>query len=342
MGLRLLAAFADDNDIPFCYYVHFSGKMPMCNWVCRLLLLLFLAQSFWAHGLVLGLSTPGGSEASTNFTYRSTASEVRLVFFATDEHNRPVGALQKDDFAVVDDERVIRDFRSFTRSDLVKLDVVVLIDSSESTLPNFQQETADVQQLISQWPGSPDDNVSVVSFGGKGTRFVCAGDCRSSYTADQLASVAKGGATPLFDAVEIATDFLIRRRQPDVWPIIILFSDGEDTISKATLRGTLEKILASEAQMYAIDVSRPGPPSNGAATLQRMADDSGGGYARISEGAVRIVSDVIKNLHSARVVTYAPPASSSDFRSIRILPTHNLKLQFRCRRGYYQHLDSAQ
>ena len=35
------------------------------------------------------------------------------------------------------------------------------------------------------------------------------------------------------------------------------------------------------------------------------------------------------------------PASSSDFHSIRILPTHNLKLQFRCRRGYYYRTDIA-
>jgi len=50
---------------------------------------------------------------------------------------------------------------------------------------------------------------------------------------------------------------------------------------------------------------------------------------------------VIDDLHSARVVTYRLPKFGSDFHSIRILPTHNLKLQFRCRRGYYSRSSSA-
>jgi VWFA-related protein len=315
----------------------FLGTMLMCNRLSRLLLPLFLVTTIYAPNLLFGLSTPSGSQESSNLTYHSTVSEVRLVFFATDEHNHSVEGLQKDDFAVVDDEMVIRDFRSFTRSDLIKLDVIVLIDSSESVLPHFEQEITDVVQLISQCPWGPEDNLSVLSFSGMEAHFVCAGNCRSSFTADRLASLPKGGATPLFDAVEIAANFLIQRRQPDVWPVIILFSDGEDTISKASFHGALEKILASEAQIYAIDISSPGRPSNGTATLQRIADDSGGRRVRISEGAVRIFNDVIDDLHSARVVTYVLPESSSDFHSIRILPTHNLKLQFRCRRGYYYH-----
>ena len=315
--------------------------MLRCHRLSGLLLSLLLFTTLYAHNLLLGLSTPGGFQESSNLTYHSAVSEVRLVFFATDEHNHAVEELQQDDFAVVDDERVIRDFRSFTRSALIKLDVVVLIDFSESVLPHFQREITDVLQLISQWPWSPGDNASVLSFGGMETRFICAGNCRNSFTADRVASLPRGGATPLFDAVAIATDFLVQRRQPDVWPVIMLFSDGEDTISRASFHEALEKILASGAQVYAIDVSSPGQPSNGTATLQRIAEDSGGRYVRISEGAVRIFGDVINDLHSARVVTYVLPESGSDFHSIRILPTHNLNLQFRSRRGYYHHSGGA-
>ncbi|MGA7890699.1 MAG: hypothetical protein WCC05_00170, partial [Candidatus Sulfotelmatobacter sp.] len=81
--------------------------------------------------------------------------------------------------------------------------------------------------------------------------------------------------------------------------------------------------------------------SNGTAILRRLANDSGGRCIRISEGAVRIFQDVMEDLHSARVVTYALPRSSSEFHSIRILPTHNLNLQFRCRRGYYHDYGGA-
>ncbi|MGA6985423.1 MAG: hypothetical protein WBZ01_05190 [Terriglobales bacterium] len=114
----------------------------------RVLLPLFLVALICAHNLASGQSSP--SEESANLAYRSTVSEVRLVFFAADENNHTVEDLQKDDFVVIDDERVIRDFRSFNRSALTKLDVIVLIDSSDSVLSHFRQEIADVVQLISQ------------------------------------------------------------------------------------------------------------------------------------------------------------------------------------------------
>jgi len=311
----------------------FSG-----NRLSRLLLTLTVATTIQP---VFGLSASSDSGEPANLTYHSNVSEVRLVFFATDEHNHAVEELQNNDFAVVDDEMVIRNFSSFTRADLVKLDLIVLMDSSESMLPLFQQEVADIQQLVSQWPSRPGDRIAVLSFGGMETHLICSGDCRSSFTAERIASLPKGGATPLFDALEVAAKTLIQRKQPDVWPVIILFSDGDDTISKTSLRQALQKIVASEAQVYAVDLNRSERASNGSATLQRIADNSGGRYLGINEGAAGIFHHLLDDLHSARVVTYRLPESGSDFHSIRILPTHNLKLQFRCRSGYYYRSGSA-
>jgi VWFA-related protein len=279
---------------------------------------------------------PGDSEELSNVTYHSTVSEVRLVFFATDDHNHTVEGLKPDDFAVVDNEKVIRNFRSFTRSGEIKLDVIVLFDSSESVVPHFKQEITEVLHLISQWPSNPEDNISVVSFSGLEAHPVCAGDCRA-LTAESLASSPRGGATPLFDALDTAASLLSRRRQPDVWPVIILFSDGLDTISKSSFPDAVEKVVASGAQIYAVDMGNPARPSHGSAILQRLASASGGRCIRSNEGAVRIFTDIIDDLHSARVVTYALPPSRSDFHSVRILPTHNLNLQFRSRGGYYYH-----
>jgi VWFA-related protein len=313
----------------------------MHNRLPRPLMTLFLAATVYVSNPVLGQTTPSGSAESPTLTYHSNVSEVRLVFFVTDAHNRPVQGLQKDDFAVVDDERVIREFRSFTHADLIKLDVIILMDSSESVLPYFDQELAKVHQLVSQSPWSPEDKLSVLSFSGMGAQFVCPGDCRSSFAADRVASLPRGGATPLFDAVDLAAKILIQRRHPDVWPVIILFSDGNDTISQASFSDVRRKILASEAQVYAVDLSPPGRPSNGTATLQTIADDSGGRRIFLDAGVLGIFNAVIDDLHSARVVTYALPESGSGFHSIRILPTHNLKLQFRCRRGYYDRSDTS-
>jgi VWFA-related protein len=274
-----------------------------------------------------------GSDESSDATYHSTVSEVRLVFFATDENNRNVQELRKDDFAIVDDEKVIREFRGFTRANSVNLDVVILIDSSDSVQPHFQRVVTDVEQLILQSQWNSGDRISVLSFGGLESHLICAGSCRTSFHADQV--VSRGGATPLLDALDAATTFLIERRQSDVWPVILLFSDGDDTISKTSFRHVREKILESGSQIYAIDVSNSKRVSNGTTTLQRLAGDSGGRYMGLNEGPVKILKDVMDDLHSGLLVTYTLPQSSSEFHSIRVLPTHNLNLQFRCRRGYY-------
>ena len=314
----------------------------MRNRFNRWLLPLFLVTSINANHPLFGQSAPDSPQPSSSLTFRSRVSEVRLVFFAADQNGHPVENLQKDDFAVVDDERMIRGFRSLTRSHLIKLDVMVLMDSSESVLPRFPEEMTDVLQLISQSPWGSGDSVSLLSFSGMEARLTCARNCRKAFRADQVASMPKGGATPLFDAVESATALLVERRQPDVWPVIVLFSDGDDTISKASFRQALEKALTSEVEIYSVNVSKPGRLSNGYAALQTIADQSGGRLVQMSQGASRIFNDVIEDLHSAYIVTYVPPASSSEFNSLRILPTHNLKLQFRCRRGYYRDLVGAQ
>lgn len=281
-----------------------------------LLGLLLLVTTVCNHNCLFAQSSNSSGE-SVDVTYHSSVSEVRLVFFATDEHNQNVQKLQKGDFAVIDDERVIREFRSFTRSGSINLDVVILIDSSESVRPQFEQVVKDVEQLISKSSWNPGDKISVVSFSGLDAHLVCIENCRTSFRADRIGP--RGGATPLLDAIDLATTLLIKHRQPDVWPVVLLFSDGDDTISKTSFHQVREKILASGIQIYSIDVSESKRSSNGTATLQMLAEDSGGRYIGLGDGPVKILNDVMDDLRSGLRVTYALPESSSEFHSIRIL-----------------------
>lgn len=281
-------------------------------------------------------SSPAGAQESSVPTYHSNISEVRVVFFATDQNNHPIEAMQADDFVVVDDGNVIRDFRTFTRAGVTDLDIIVLMDFSDSILPHLQREINGILQVISSWPWRAGDRLSVLSFNGTETRLVCSGNCHTGLSQGELASLPRGGATPLFDALAMAADLIIQHKQPDAWPVIILFSDGADTISKVSLLTVGEKLLMSGAQVYSVELGTRGQPSSGREVLQRLAEDSGGRFVPIGEGAVTIVNDMIDDLHSARMVTYDPPLSASDFHSIRILPSHNRGWKFRSRRGYYR------
>src|SRR5947209_20178960 len=69
---------------------------------------------------------------SSDLTFRKSVSEVNLVFFVTDGQNRNLTDLQRTDFAVIDDGFVVREFRSFRRSDAPDLTIAVIVDASES------------------------------------------------------------------------------------------------------------------------------------------------------------------------------------------------------------------
>ncbi len=283
-------------------------------------------------------------------TYRSTVSEVRVTFFATDENNHPLATVTKSDFAVVDNELVVRNFRSFTRSDETSLDVVALVDLSESVAPSFRVAMSDVLQLVAREQSIPDDNIAVLSFGGAfgGIRpaILCASGCRASDSVGRLLAVRSGGTTPLFDALIFAADFISHHRRAGVRPVIILFSDGNDTISMHSPREALAAVLDEGALIYSVDVGTSGNQSSnqtsnqttGSMFLRRVSDATGGRYFSLrfprQDGAATVLNAVLEDLHASYVVTYDLPSHQPGFHSLRLLPTHNLNLTFHSRNGY--------
>jgi hypothetical protein len=129
-----------------------------------------------------------------------------------------------------------------------------------------------------------------------------------------------------------AADFIAHRRTAGVKPVLILFSDGDDTVSRASAGDALEAVIASNALLYAVDLGNPENPSNGGRILQQMSEATGGRY--FHEGGANVLKAVIEDLHASYVVTYQLPNHRVGFHSLRILPTHNLNLRFHCRNGY--------
>src|SRR5262249_33748532 len=76
-------------------------------------------------------------------TIYPTVNEVSIVFTVTDKHNRYVKDLTKTDFAVLDDQRPVPQFK-FQRETDLPLQVGLLIDASNSIRDRFkfEQESA--------------------------------------------------------------------------------------------------------------------------------------------------------------------------------------------------------
>jgi VWFA-related protein len=277
----------------------------------------------------------GSANDISTATYHTGTSEVRISFFATDENNHLVESVQKDDFAVVDDGMVIRDFRSLTRSNETALEVVAVVDASESVASRFPTTMNAVLQLVMQKPVDGDDSISIVSFSGLRPVLVCSHDCRSPAAGARFLKMKAAGPTPLFDTLVYAADFVSSHRTPGVRQVLILFSDGNDTVSKTSAHDALDAVIASGTLLYTVDLNEGRDASAGSAVLQRMAGATGGRYFSVREGATNVFEAALADLRASYVLTYPLPSRVAGFHSIRILPKHNLNLRFHCRSGYY-------
>jgi VWFA-related protein len=268
-------------------------------------------------------------------TYHTGTSEVRISFFATDERNHRVEDLGKDDFAIIDGDMVIRDFRSLVRATDTALDLVLVVDDSESMAPRFPQVQQDILKLISSDSLSANDRVSVVTFAGMRPALLCAQDCATPTTRQRLLTAKAQGATPLFDAVNYTAHLVTSQRTPAARQVVILFSDGHDTISMASYREALNAMIASGAVLYTVNIDRSKDSvSQGSRTLQQMAESTGGRSFELPDHAANLLEAVLADLHASYIVTYQLPNRTAGYHSLRILPKHNLNLHFHCRKGY--------
>ena len=290
----------------------------------------------WSLAAVLALFPylfAGASNDTPDITYRTGTAEVRVTFFATDQDNRLVQAIDRNDFAVVDGDMVIRDFRSLTRSDETRLDIVVLVDTSESVAPRFYAIANQIRHLISH--NHSGDHLSIITFAGLRPAVLCTADCSGPATESKIRSLNPAGSTPLFDALSFGARYIADRHAPGVRQVLILLSDGNDTISGTSARHALEAVIETGALLYTINPNKSARDPKGSFALSEMAEATGGRSFSAEDDAADVLDAALADLRASYVVTYALPNRAAGFHSLRILPKHNLNLRFHCRRGYF-------
>jgi VWFA-related protein len=293
---------------------------------------------FWGGAIFSSMTCRGfAQDAATpaELTLRSNVAEVRMTFSTTDQNNRVIATLQPSDFAIVDQDLVVRAFRSFARSEYARLDVAVLLDASGSITSQFRQERSNVLQVIAQSDGVPDESFSVISFRDLRPAVVCEGNCRSLNAAAEFPAVVSGGQTPLYDSIVFGSRMLARGNDLHARKILVLFSDGVDTISLKSLTDAVDSALDNDVAIYSVDISAPPHLYPGTLVLRNLAVNTGGRYFPVEVGSAKVLDAILEDFHAAYTVAYKLPSHTTGFHLVRILPTHNLGLQFHCRRGYY-------
>lgn len=267
-------------------------------------------------------------------TYRTGTSEVRVTFFATDKRNLPVDNLTSNDFVVIDNGLIVREFRSLTRTEETTLNISLLVDTSESLAPRFREMRDGVLHLLAQKNASPTEDLSLITFSGLHPALVCSSDCQNAAAEQRVLDLKPGGATPLFDALTYTSRLISKHHADGVRQVLILFSDGNDTVSMASAREALDAVIATGAILYVIEPAATARFNNGNFILEQMAEATGGRSFSLQQGTASTLQRVLSDLRASYVVTYKVPNHLVGFHSLRILPKHNPNLQFHCRRGY--------
>ena len=268
-------------------------------------------------------------------TYRSNPTEVRLIFTASDREDHRVTTLQATDFAVVDKDLIVRNFQSFTHTKHIQLKIAILVDASQSVAPQFRRQIDDILELLAHAAAVPDENVAVFSFQGLQPALVCAGDCRNTHAVDSLPALRPGGLTPLFDTVVFASNHLLQHSDAESENVLIIFSDGEDTISRDSFDAARDAAMKAEVQIFCIDLNKPAASAQGSSVLYNLARATGGRYFPEREGVTEALKVILEDFESTYIVSYRLPSRAFGFHTVQILPTHNRNLQFRSRSGYY-------
>lgn len=279
------------------------------------------------------------SEPST--TMKVDVNLVNVFVTVTDQHGSPVGGLIKENFVLKEDDRE-QQIKVFDKESALPLSIALEIDTSLSTRHDLPLEQASAKRFAREIL-RPVDGLSVYAFSevvNEATRGYTADLKRIDESIDHL---RVGAATALYDAIYLASRALDHRKGRKV---IVLITDGGDTISKVDYKEAVRAAEEAEAIVYSIIVvpieSSAGREVGGEHALIQLSEDTGGKYYYATsvtqlDDAFRKISDELRTQY---LLAYYPSqhTSFSDFRRIEVKVVGTAgagDYRVRHRAGYY-------
>jgi Ca-activated chloride channel family protein len=268
--------------------------------------------------------------------------EVKLVNVfvnVTDANGAPVGGLTKDNFTLAEDGRPQK-IAVFDRESAVPLQIVLAIDTSGTVHKDMSIEEHAAREFVHALL-RPVDQLDLMEFASD-VREVVPFTNNLHQIDNGLERLRGGPATALYDTIFLASESLAARPGRKV---LVLITDGDDTVKGVDYPRALEQALRSEVLVYSIiDVpiaADAGRDTGGEHALITLSQETGGKhyYAESSdlESAFQKVSE---DLRTQYLLGYYPLGhlDSADFRRISVgltgvPPSSDYSLRHRT--GYY-------
>ena len=259
------------------------------------------------------------------------AVDVDVVQFSavvTDGAGRFVRGLTRNDFKVFDNDRS-QTITSF-ESENIALEVVAALDVSSSMREALPRVKESAERFFGRL--RPTDQVTLLAF----NDVVYTLTPRSGDQAARVRAIDRmrsWGGTALYDVVLDALNRL--GRQPGRRSMV-LFSDGDDQSSHATLDAAVARAEGSDATIYVIGQGRAIRAHDLQSVLNRFATISGG-RAFFTEDVSRLdgfFDEILEDLSNQYLVSYSYPDATRDGQWHRIRVEVDGRYRVRARPGY--------
>lgn len=272
------------------------------------------------------------------------ADLVTVITSVTDSAGNQVNDLTEKDFELYEDNS-LQDIAGFYREGQIPLRLIFLFDTSGSIRHRFDFEQRAAAQFFR----------NVMRRGDQAALMSVSSEARIElqFTSDvdqlvnALGQLKAQGATALYDAMISAARYL---RPAEGRHVMVVLSDGTDTVSTSTLAQALNEAQKSDAVIYGVHSTGVAPSPNvqdlaGEFVLKAMCEDTGGRafFPPIYEDQkkeTRDLDEIYKRLaaevRAQYVLTYYSKVEPrpGTFRAIRV-EVKRPGLQVRARRGYY-------
>jgi Ca-activated chloride channel homolog len=259
-----------------------------------------------AAGFLALVAAAGAALLAQEPTFRAAAQIVPLYATVTDQQNRLVADLTKDDFEVFDNQKP--QTISVFLNEVQPISVVVMLDTSASMTGSISLLQAAAEQFLLRL--LPKDQGSVGAFNDK-IQFVSGFTSNRDSLVASLKDIDFGNPTRLYDAIAAGLDEL---RGIEGRRVVLVFTDGEDTASRIGLGTAEDRARAEEVMIYAVGLQSDyfngtrqvrSKPDSG---LKRIAQETGGGYFELQKTSdlAPTFTRVAQELHSQYVLGFVP------------------------------------
>ena len=254
---------------------------------------------------------------------------VQVTAVVTDGQGRFVRGLTREDFKVFDNGQP-QPITHFAAEN-IPLELVAAIDVSSSMRAAIGRVKDAVKRFLAGL--APADQVTVIAF----NESIFTPARRTTDPAARVRAVDRmdaWGGTALYDAIIAAIEILGRQSGRRA---VVLFSDGDDQSSHATLDAAIRATEGSDATIYPIGQGRAVDTPALQALLKQVSSVSGG-RAFFSDDLSRldaVFADILEDLRHQYLLSYpAPdPTRNDEWRRITVEVAGG-QYSVRARQGY--------